>query len=517
MIRTKRKSRTPEYDILLQAEADPVMLIREINNRSFYEFVKFFWPEISAQEYIDNWHVKYICDELQEIAERVARGEAKKHDLIVNVSPGSTKTIIVSIMFPAWCWSRWFWMRFICLSYSAVLSLESAEYSRDLVKSERFKMIYPELSIKDDKDTKSNFKIVKRIETMPGHFRIEFGGNRYSTSVGGTLTGFHGHILIWDDPLNPQQAISETELNNANRWLDQTLSTRKVDKSVSVIIGIMQRLAQDDCTGHLLEKAKGNLKHICMPGLLDGEYRDKVKPPELIKHYVDGLFDVNRLGRDVLKDLEADLGQYAFAGQIGQFPVPPSGGMFKVDNFNLITNLPPDNHIGDIIRYWDKAATKEKVSGRSKAAYTVGVKMCKVKASNHWIIIDVVRGRWSTEQREAIIKNTAIADGAHVGVFYEQEPGSGGKESAEATTRNLAGFTARADLPKGDKVYRADPYSVQVNNGSVSLLIASWNREFIEEHRHFPHSTYKDQVDASAGAFSKLVSKKPVKIYGRRR
>jgi predicted phage terminase large subunit-like protein len=98
-----------------------------------------------------------------------------------------------------------------------------------------------------------------------------------------------------------------------------------------------------------------------------------------------------------------------------------------------------------------------------------------------------------------------------VEVWVEQEPGSGGKESAEGTIRNLAGFRVYAEHPTGDKVHRADPYSVQVNVGAFQILTAMWNRDFIEEHRFFPFSTYKDQVDASSGAFNKLVGKKFVR------
>jgi predicted phage terminase large subunit-like protein len=112
-----------------------------------------------------------------------------------------------------------------------------------------------------------------------------------------------------------------------------------------------------------------------------------------------------------------------------------------------------------------------------------------------------------------MIRNTAEMDGVNVRVFYEQEPGSGGKESAEATTRNLAGFVGEADKPKGDKVYRADPYSVQVNDGNIWLLNGEWIHEFIEEHRFFPFSVYKDQVDSAAGAFAKLTAKRTVKFY----
>jgi hypothetical protein len=141
----------PDKRILLEvAKENPAILVREINNRSFFEFLKFFWPEVSQQEFIPNWHIEYLCNELQHIAERVAYGEPKEYDLIINVPPGTTKTVICSIMFPVWCWTQWYWLRFICLSYSSVLSLESADYSREIVRSDRFKWIYPEIENKDD-------------------------------------------------------------------------------------------------------------------------------------------------------------------------------------------------------------------------------------------------------------------------------------------------------------------------------------------------------------------------------
>ena len=93
--------------------------------------------------------------------------------------------------------------------------------------------------------------------------------------------------------------------------------------------------------------------------------------------------------------------------------------------------------------------------------------------------------------------------------YVEQEPGSGGKESAEGTIRNMAGFSIRTDRPTGDKIHRADPYSVQVNNGNVLVYNGEWDvHAYIEEHRYFPFGTYKDQVDASSGAFNKLAGKR---------
>ena len=484
---------------------NPQLISRELNNRSLYTFLQYFWPLASAHDFSPNWHIELLCRELEILAERVAARLPREYDLIINVPPGSTKTITCSIMFPAWCWTKWFRMRFICSSYSAPLSLESAEYCRDLIRSSMFQELYPELDIKLDKDTKSNFKVVKKIGGRNN--QVIAGGSRFSTSVGASLTGFHGDILLVDDPLNPEQAVSDTELKKANRWVSQTLSTRKTDKAVTPTVLIMQRLHQNDPTGHILEKKKKNIKHISLPGECRN-YKDQVKPPELIAYYKDDLLDPKRMPWDVLNDMEADLGQYGFAGQVGQNPVPPGGGMFKVDHFNMMTDMPSLNHIVSTVRYWDKAATV------GDGAYTAGVKISRL-SNGMYVVEDVKRGRWSTNEREAIIKSTAIADGPRVDIWMEQEPGSSGKDSADATIRNLAGFKAYKEPSTGDKEQRADPFSVQVNNGNVSILRGLWNHEFIEEFRFFPFGTYKDQVDAGSGAFTKVVGKKEARVIGR--
>jgi predicted phage terminase large subunit-like protein len=499
----------------------PLLAQRELNNRSFYEFLLFMWPEVSAEDFQPNWHIKLLCDTLQRKAERVVAEKKKPgkekqliKDLVVNVPPGTSKTTIVMIMFPAWCWTKWYWMEFIGLSYAATLSLESAEASRDLIRSDRYQMCYPELSIKPDKDQKSNFQILKSLGRRPGQKeRVKQGGSRFSTSVGGSLTGFHGHIILVDDPINPQQAVSPVQLENTNNWMDGTLPTRKIHKGTSPMVMIMQRLHENDPTGHHIEKKGDKTDHICLPGEIRN-YGKEVKPEEYLDLYSeDGLLDPTRMGWDALEDLESDLGQYGYAGQIGQSPTPPSGGMFKVDNFQTIDQLPQQHEIEMTVRYWDKAGTEAKNNSKQKGpAYSVGVKMSKL-STGKYLIHDVVRGRYSSENREAKIKATAEADGRDVEIGVEQEPGSGGKESAESTVRNLTGFMTHVDRPTGDKAYRADPYSVQVNWRNVYLLRGDWNSDYVSECRFFPHGNFKDQVDASSGAFALLNRRRKARAW----
>jgi predicted phage terminase large subunit-like protein len=95
-------------------------------------------------------------------------------------------------------------------------------------------------------------------------------------------------------------------------------------------------------------------------------------------------------------------------------------------------------------------------------------------------------------------------------IWAEQEPGSGGKESAENTVRNLAGYSIRTETVTGDKVTRADPYAAQAGAGNVDLLAGAWNEPYLEELAAFPNGRYKDQVDSSSGAFNKLALGSPL-------
>jgi predicted phage terminase large subunit-like protein len=262
----------------------------------------------------------------------------------------------------------------------------------------------------------------------------------------------------------------------------------------------MQRLNQGDCSGYLLDKQKGNLRHICLPGEIRN-YREYLLPPEWASYYKDDLLDPLRLSWGALKELEADLGQYGYAGQIGQNPTPPGGGMFKVDKITIKDNLPDPREIEHTVRAWDKAGTT------NGGDFTVGVKMSRL-SGNRWFIEDMVRGQWSSNERERIIRATAEKDGYGTEIWMEQEGGSGGKESSEGTIRNLAGFRAYAERPTGDKSHRADPLSVQINNGGVSMLLGSFNSALLEELRYFPYGNHDDICDSMSLSFNKLVQKK---------
>lgn len=451
-------------------------LMASVCRDSFYYFVKTFWHTVISEVPVWNWHMEFLCDELQKVAERVFANKPKLYDLVINISPGTTKSTIASVMLPCWAWTRMSNTKAICASYSFPLAMDLSRRSRDVVSSELYQDLFPDIILREDQNTKHFFANTKR-------------GYRFSTGLNGTVTGMHGHFIITDDPIDPLQSLSDLELKAANTWIDNTLSTRKVDKEVAVEILIMQRLHQDDPTNLFLQREK--VKHICLPA----EITDYVKPVECLEFYKDGLMDPNRLSRAVL-NREMQKGSYYYSGQFLQNPTPLGGGMFKVGRIHIKKEHP--GKFKWVIRYWDKAGTV------NTGAYTVGVKMAEDMEGRFWIL-NVVRVRLESAAREHLMKKVAYDDGHGVVIGMEQEPGSGGKQSVEASGRNLKGYIVRFNRVAkgdGDKEERADPFSVQVNLGNVYMVEEFWNRDYLDELEHFPNSRYKDQVDASSGAFN---------------
>lgn len=477
---------------------DEYDLVRSITRKSFYQFLIEFWDEVATDPLIPAWYIKYMCDVIQKNAELILKRKPKKYDyIIINIPPGSTKSTVLMRLLNAWVWARDPSRNFIGASFERGLAVELAGDTRMLIKSEKYQRCFPEVVIRGDMDAKGTFGTTK-------------GGKRYSTGTTGNVTGKHGDIVAVDDPLNPRAARSEALTLSVNRFIRETLSSRKREKSITPTFLIMQRLSQDDPTGMLLEMAENSngklrIKHICLPAVLS----NRVKPSSLKKNYVDGLLDPVRLSRDVL-DKEKLNGEFYFAGQYEQSPIPAGGGMFKTEMIK--TGIAPPNPAVPKfwvkqVRYTDKAGTYE------DGCYTASVRMGKDKEGRFWVL-HVDRYRQESRAREDRMHQVATLDGKPVVQVIEQEPGSGGKESAQASARNLAGFRVVLDRPTGDKTYRADPFAGQVNGGNVYLadegaikgLPQKWHSAYINEVQFFPHSKFRDQGDASSGAFKHLTT-----------
>jgi len=410
-------------------------------------------------------------------------------------------SLTASVFWPTWEWGPKDYphRRHIWSSYAQSLSTRDSLKSRRLIQSAWYQERWGDrFKITSDQNQKMRFDNSK-------------GGYRVATSVEGIGTGEGGDVLGSDDPHNVNKVESDVQRENVVTWWDETMSTRLDNEKTGAYVIIMQRSHHNDLTGHLIEKHKGgeirNLVTLILPARYEKE-RDlhlQTKTPLSFKdpRTKEGqVLDKGRYPDEVLKDLESRMTEYARAGQLQQRPNPRGGGMFKVENFKIISQSPPKRFILKSVRYWDKAATE---GGGSLTAGVLMYQMRKDWVGPKFIIEDVVSGQWSAGVRNERIKQTAALDGVSVYVYTEQEPGSGGKESAEGTVKDLAGFRVEADRVTGSKEIRAENYASQVEVQNVALVRGDWNKEFLDQHEFFPTgSRKKDMVDASSGSFNKL-------------
>lgn len=469
---------------MLQVDIRKLPKIHEIKaelcRRSFFYFVQEFWEVIIPEAPVWNWHIEYLCDELQEAAMLVVRREPKEYDIIINIPPGSSKSSIVTQLFPAWTWIIDATLRHISASYSASLSLDHAVKSRDIIKSDKFRLYFPEISIKSDQDNK-------------GHYKNTKNGDRYATSVGGTITGMHAHIIEVDDPLNPKQAASDAELKTANEWMDGTLPTRKVDKAVTLTILVMQRLSESDPTGNWLSKKGLKIKHICIPG----ELSDNVQPPELKERYIDGLLDPVRLGRGVLAELSSVMGSYGYAGQIQQRPAPENGAIWDKNWFLAVPDelMPLPTQMSAYGTDWDLAYTADEMNA-ANAYVTSGVRDGKM-------YIDWIDFAW-LEFPELITFMKEQPEPHYI------EAKASGKSARQSLVKQ--GITAiEIAVDGGDKVARTKMVTPYAESGMVMIRKSQLDKLLNDDRQgilKFPYGKFKDLNDALTQAIARTLSKR---------
>lgn len=461
---------------MLALAIDRIELEREACRRSLSTFVREAWHVLEpGQAYLHGWHVDAVCEHL----EAITRGEINR--LLINIPPGTMKSTLTSVFWPAWEWGPKAlpFTRFIGASHEQGLAIRDTLKMRRLVESEWFQARWP-IALRHDQNEK---KYYENGET----------GFRQACAVA-SMTGRRGDRVVWDDPHSAEDALSSAHRETALRVFQETLPTRLNNPDRSAIVVVMQRLHESDVSGFILENDLG-YEHLCLPMEFEADRRCSTSIGFEDPRTEDGeLLFPERFPAHVVERDKKVMGSMAVAGQFQQRPAPRAGGFFVWSNLEVVNVAPDCSHV---VRYWDKAGTD------GGGAYTAGVKM-GLGRDGKFYVLDVVRGQWGAAERERIIKQTAMSDGFGPHVWIEQEPGSGGKESAESTIRNLAGFSVYAERATGEKSLRAEPYAVQVEAGNVRVLQADWTQTFIDEHKTFPVGKYKDQVDAAGGAFNKL-------------
>ena len=474
---------------------------RRDQHRYFRDVV---WPNVEpGTDFIDGWHIHVILEHLQ----AVVKGHIR--NLLINIPPRFAKSLLVSVCFPTFTWIDNPEARFIYASYAQNLSVRDAIKSRRVINSAVYQNFYGDrFQLSDDQDVKARYENNKT-------------GFRLSTSVGGLGTGEGGDYLVVDDPHNVLQAESDTVREEAWLWWKETMSSRLNNPKKGGKIVVMQRVHEQDVSGHILEEQAAEYDHLCIPmryekpytmvqvpGTLDFEKVDAPKPETRIgfkdPREVEGdLLWPARFDEEATTRLETAMGEYAVAGQMQQRPAPRGGGLIKADKFQYLDALPTEPIVW--VRAWDLAATEEQTG--SNPAYTAGVLIGKWGHDEkaRFVIADVKRARLGPDAMRKFIKDTAKMDGTSIRIHLPKDPGQAGKTQVQDLTAMLAGYVVKNDAPTGSKEQRAEPLAAQVAAGNVYLLRAPWNHAFVEEAGKFPMGRYKDQVDAAADGFNELI------------
>lgn len=444
--------------------------------QKFSGFVKEAWSIVEPSTDLKwSWHMDAICDHL----EAISRGKLHPR-LIINVPPGSSKSLLVSVLWQAWEWGP-MGMRgrkFLTCSFEEGNAKRDTRKTRDLILSEWYQALWPEVVL-----------------TRRGELSFQNSGTGTREGVAfGSITGKRGDVFAIDDPHSTKGAESEAERVAATRQFIEGGLNRLNDQARSAIVVVMQRLHEADLTGvllaldigfvHLMIPMEFETARACQtplpwhdPRTQEGELMDPVRMPEA---------EVEKLKR---------VSQYAFAGQYQQRPAPREGGMFKVERIEIVTHAPP----GRRVRGWDIAGSTKKTS-----PYTVGILLSQANDGRLYIE-DCKRVRKGILVAEQTIVETATNDGVYVLQSIPQDPGQSALSQKAHLSQKLAGLNFRFTPETGSKQDRAIPIASQVEAGMVFMVKGDWNHELVEELRNFPAGQFKDQADALSRAYSELV------------
>lgn len=443
----------------------------------FWAYRQFMNPNFTF-----GWWQRDVAYELQQFyCDMLLRRRPK---LILQAPPQHGKSLQV-LDFIAWISGQLPQVKTIYASFSDRLGVRANLRLQRAFDSRRYRLIFPE--------TRLNSSNVVTISSQYQRNRemLEFVGQEGSfrnTTILGAVTGEGLDLGVVDDPIKGREnANSQAIRDKTWDWFTDDFFTRFSEDAA--LLFILTRWHLDDPVGRLLEHFSGETVRVLRyPALAEHDERHRKAGEPLFPELKSKEFLLERKSLQTKASWEA---------LYQQNPIVVGGDLFPIERFVIKPHQPLAKDIVKSVRYWDKAGTTD------GGAYTAGVLMHQLK-DKRFFISDVVRGQFGAREREIRIRQTAQIDTQRVEIWVEQEPGSGGKESAERTIANLAGFKVRADKVTGAKEIRAEPYAAQVQGGNVELVASNWVRPFLDEHEMFPNGKYKDQVDAAGGAFAKL-------------
>jgi len=425
------------------------------------------------------WWQREVAHELQSFHRRLVQG--KRPRLVLMAPPQHGKTEQAED-FTAWLAGKRPDLKTLYASYSDKLGVTVNKHVQRIMTSRRYVSIFGQRLGDSGSSWERNSTVLEYVNQR-GSFR--------NTTVNGQITGQGLDLGILDDPIKGRrEADSKIVRDKTWAWTTDDFLTRFSDSAG--LLMIMTRWHVDDPVGRLMEQFP-HATILRYPAIAEKDEKNRRKGEALFPQLKSLSF---------LAEQRKVMTQGGWESEYQQNPIIVGGGVIPIEKLRVVSSF-DRRKILRSVRYFDKAS-----SHGGTGAFTAGVVMHRM-LDGRYVIEHVIRGRWGALQREENIKKLVNADAKlfdNYEVGIEQEPGSGGKESAENTVRNLAGKRVFVDRVTGSKEVRAEPFIAQVQNDNVWLVAGQWNREFRDECEAWPAGTHNDQVDAAAGAFNRLAA-----------
>lgn len=325
----------------------------------------------------NNWHIECLVEHL----EANYRGELPW--LIINISPRMLKSVMVAQIFPAWVLGKEPSHQFIGASYAHGLAERNVMGARKILQSDWYLDTFKHTRLSKDQNQKDHFTT-----TMNGQYK--------GTGIGGTITGYGARTILGDDLLSPKEGMSPTIRTTTNEEMASTLFSRFNDRRDARFIMIMQRIHEDDPTGHLM--AKDSRYHLLkLPA--------EAKRPILIQlgnkewRMEEGDVLSPRLTRKELDELRVDATDYHYCAQYLQEPVPIGGGEFREEwmQWYQAGGIKPREM--NLVILVDAAGGDEVNKKKKKTSDWTVMAVVGLASDNNYYLLDMVRDRLNPTER----------------------------------------------------------------------------------------------------------------------
>jgi predicted phage terminase large subunit-like protein len=445
-----------EYEALLRGD------FAAFAQRAFHEL----YPRSRFQM---NWHLQVIAARLAAVRD----GQIRR--LLINLPPRHLKSLLASVVFPAWMLGHEPSAEILCVSYAQDLADKWSRECRHIVASPWYRWLFA-TRLAPSRQAMSEFETTAR-------------GRRVATSTGGVLTGRGADLIVIDDPLKPEEALSDARRQSANEWYDHTLYSRLNDKARSAVVLVMHRLHEDDLAGHVL--AKEDWEVVRFPAIAEDDERhqiDTVAGPRAFSRRRGEALHPAREPLPMLDAIRRTIGEYNFAGQYQQAPAPLGGGLVKPAWFRRYLPAELPAQFDRLVQSWDTA---------SKASELADFSVCTswgIKERNFYLL-DVLRRRLDYPDLKRAVRDAYLR--LRPDVVLIEDKASGTQLIQELVADGL--HAATRYRPQGDKVMRMHAQTAAIENGFVHLpQAAPWLAEYLHELSVFPNGRFDDQVDSTA-------------------